>query len=114
MVNLAAGADAELLDNRGDVPKQQPLRLHHYSVPSRKTIAKASEVMKLDDRLWKILREVGICLLFCTFIGVITNRQRQRLSFVLNKSIVDTFVRVKYTRNITFNEVCQIYSKYHI
>ena len=112
LVCLAAGTDTDFLtalEDRGDVAKEPPLRLHLYSVPSSKTVTRAAEVMKLDERLWKVVHDVGMCLLFGIFLAVIAKSQRKEMSFVLNKSLVDTFVDAKYSRNITFNEVCSVF-----
>ena len=85
-----------------------PLHKHLYSLPNRRTVARAAEVIKNRDKLDIILHNVGVCLLFGAFMCVITSEQRHKISFILNKSVVDTFVHVKYARNITLDEACDM------
>ena len=99
-----------VFDGRNHVAASRHLHEHLYSIPRERTIIRAAEVLKRGHKLRKILHDVAMCLLFASFMFVITNEQRQKLSFVLNKSLVDTFVHVKYARNITFDEVCNLYN----
>ena len=95
-----------VFDQRGQLSYNRHLHGHLYVTPEQKTIKKAAEVLKRGDKLWKILHDVGMSLLFGAFIFVVTTGQRHSLSLVLNKSLVDTFVNIKYTQSIPFHEVC--------
>ena len=96
------------MEDRGEVTKEPPMRLHLYAIPGVKAVAKAKQVMMFEGRLWKVLYDVGLCILFGSFLAIVAMRQRQSTSFVLNKSVADTFLNARYSRNITLNEVCHL------
>ena len=110
-VHRPSATDSDFLTDmgdRGEVTKEPPMRLHLYTIPGVKAVAKAKEVMMLEGRLWKVLHDVGLCILFGSFLAIVARRQRQSASFVLNKSVADTFLNARYSRNITLNEVCHL------
>ena len=111
-----AGTDMKFLTSYKERSHISLSRLHKhlYGLPNRRTVARAAEVIKNTDKLDIILHNVGVCLLFGAFMCVITSEQRHKTSFVLNKSVVDTFVHVKYARNITLDEACNMLTDFFL
>ena len=73
--------------------------------PSESVIQMASSTVKKESRMWRLFSEFCLSVLLVTIVSVALNKWDHDSSCVFRKSLVDTFVRVRYNGNLTFSEV---------
>jgi len=73
--------------------------------PTHRTVQMATSVVKNENRVWKLINDLSVYIFLATLLTLILNTRIPQSPYICQKSIVDTFVRVRYKGNTSFTEV---------
>ena len=73
--------------------------------PTYETIQMAKSVVKHGYRVWKLIDDLYLYIPLATLLTLVLNTRIPISPYIYQKSIFDTFVRVRYKGNISFTEV---------
>ena len=73
--------------------------------PTYRTVQMATTNVKNEKRFWKLTNNLFLYILLATLLTLALNKRIPRLPYIFYKSIVDTFVHVRYKGSISFTEV---------
>ena len=74
-------------------------------LPTCRTVQMATTIVKNEKRFWKLTSDLFLYILLTTLLTLALNKRIPTSPYICQKSIVDTFVRVRYKGNISFTEV---------
>ena len=65
----------------------------------------AGLILTNEHRVWKLLNEVSLSVVLATLLAVALSKRMPESSYMFHKSLVDTFLRVRYAGSVDFSEV---------
>ena len=76
-----------------------------YLFPTSWTVRMAALIETNEHRVWKLLSEVSLSVVLATLLALALNKRLPESTHVFHKSLVDTFLRVRYAGSVDFSEV---------
>ena len=74
-------------------------------LPTRSAIRTGKSTIKKEHRMRKVCNDLFLSVITCVFLMAALNSGALKSAYLFQKSMVDTFVRVRYGSNVTFTEV---------